>query len=87
MHMMSTMCRIGIWTRLCRVGPVREQVVRVIGFTYLAAQSFRATPSVLQSASIAQMHRLSFLARYSNTSTLVTTSLCLMVRPYCFLWN
>lgn len=59
---------------------VREQVVRFVGFLYLAVHCFGMTPAVLQSASTAQIHALPFLARYSNTSTLVTCSLAFMVR-------
>ena len=78
---MPTMFRFHSWSGLCRVRLVREQVLRIVGFGYLAVQCFRMTPSVLQSASVAQIHALPFLARYSNTSTLVTTSLAFMVRP------
>ena len=81
LQIMSTVCRLRIWTRLCRVRLVREQVVRIVAFVYLAIQIFGTTPSVLKAASIAQIHALPFLARYSNTSTLVTTSLAFMVRP------
>ena len=71
------------WVRR-RVRKVREPLIRLGGFCYLAAQCFGSTPSVLQTATVAQMHRLAFLARYSNTSTLVTTSLALMVSTLCY---
>lgn len=75
----TVICRRPNYSEVCRARRVREPLIRVGGAAYLALQSIATAPSVLQSASAAQIHRLPFLARYSNTSTLVTTSLAFMV--------
>ncbi len=59
---------------------MREIMLCLAGFCYLASQISSSTPAVLKTASIAQMHGPGFLARYSNTAMLGTTSITLMIR-------
>lgn len=77
---LPVMSRSCTWTSLCRLAQVREPMLRGATLLYLAVQSFVMMPSVLPSASIAEVQALPFLARYSNVATLVASSLPHMVQ-------
>ncbi|KAL3141594.1 hypothetical protein ABBQ32_004835 [Trebouxia sp. C0010 RCD-2024] len=63
-----------------RLAQVREPVLRGATLIYLAVQTFVLTPFVLESASVADVRGLASLARHSNVSTLLASSLAYMVR-------
>lgn len=60
---------------------VRERVTRGLGGLYIALQVFMHTPNAMVpgKTAVEQMWRPMWLARYSNTSPLFTSSVCFMV--------